>query len=219
MKKFIVIGLGNFGLNCARELIKYDCEVLGIDKSRDVVQHADEIITRAIIADATDREVLESLACDTFDGVIVSTGQEMAKSILISFHLKELNAKRIICRAISDDHGEILKKVGVSTVVFPEKDMAIRIGTSLVLNNALDYLPLARDHGIIEVMPPDIFIGRTLRELELTKNFNCQILALKEKKDREETFKTAPLADETLTHDTIMVIFGKYQDIKRIQSL
>lgn len=221
MKKFIVIGLGNFGLNLARVLTENGCEVLGIDKNRDAVETAKDIISHAIIADSTNREVLSSLPLKNFDAAVISTGQEMAKSILISFYVKELGIKNIIARAISEDHGEILKKVGVTTVVFPEKDMAIRIANMLSLKNALDYLPFGRDYGISEVRPPQSFTGKTLMDLQIPNRFNCQVIGIKD--DSSETggekFIIAPKADSVIHQNSTLVLIGRNRDIEKIQNL
>src|SRR4030042_4825657 len=108
MKKFIVIGLGNFGLNLSQTLIENGCEVLGIDANKTMVHRAKDMITHAITGDATDKSVLTSLPIKDFDGAVVSIGQELAASILISLYLKEIGIKRIIVRAISEDHEKIL---------------------------------------------------------------------------------------------------------------
>ena len=228
MKKFIVIGLGNFGLNIASALTENGCEVLGIDKSRDAVEKAKDLISHAIIADSTNRDVLASLPLKDFDAAIISTGQEMAKSILISFYLKEIGIQNIIARAISEDHGEILKKVGVTSVVFPEKDMAIRVANRLSLKNALDYLPLGEDYGITEVRPPSSFKGKTLKELQIPNRFNCQVIAIREKNysgnklnsgENQKDFMIAPKAESVVHDDSTLVLIGRNGDIEKIQNL
>ena len=228
MKKLLVIGLGNFGLNLARVLTENGCEVLGIDSGRDPVDRAKDFVDHAIIADATSREVLSSLPLKDFEAAIVSTGQEMAKSILISFYLKEMGFKNIISRAISDDHGEILKKIGVSSIVFPEKDMAVRIANRLSLKNALDYLPLGEDYGISEVRPPSSFHGKSLKDLQITNRFNCQVVAIRLNpdaepgetfSDSEKNFLVAPRAESIVSPDSTLVLIGKNRDIEKIQNL
>ena len=225
MKKFIVIGLGNFGLNLAKVLTENGCEVLGVDSNKDSVEKAKDIIDHAIIADATIKEVLLSLPLRDFDAAVISTGQEMAKSVLISFYMKEIGIKHIITRAISDDHGEILKKIGVDTVVFPEKDMAIRIANRLSLKNALDYLPLGDDYGISEIRPPSSFFGKTLKDIQIPNRFNCQVIAIREKSKsangefNQKNFLIAPRAESMITADSSLVLIGRNIDIDKIQNL
>ncbi|MBP7582892.1 MAG: TrkA family potassium uptake protein [Spirochaetes bacterium] len=227
MKKFVAIGLGNFGLTLAKSLVENGCEVLGVDASRDTVNQAKEFLTHAIIGDASKREVLAALSLKDFDGAVVSIGQEMAPSILISLYLKEIGVKRVIVRAISDDHGKILSQIGVTDVIFPERDMAVKLAGKLALKNAVDYLPLGEDIGIVEVVPPGEFLGKSLKELKITSRFNCQVIGLKSiaegdaagALEREATTKFTPSADDIITESTMMILIGKLGDIERIQAL
>lgn len=226
MKKFFIIGLGNFGFNIALTLVENNCEVLGMDSNRDAVQHARDFISHAIIGDASNKEVLESLALRDFDGAIISIGQDMGASILISLYIKEIGIPRIIVRAISEDHGKILRMIGVTDVIFPEKDMAVRVANKLALKNAMDYLPITDDYGIIEVTPPKSFVGKSLKELQISTRFGCQIIGLKYPPpegvssgidEKNYKIKIAPTAHDVISADAIMIVIGKHADIDRLQ--
>ncbi|HMB19580.1 MAG TPA: TrkA family potassium uptake protein [Spirochaetota bacterium] len=227
MKKFFVIGLGNFGFNISRTLVENNCEVLGMDSNKDIVQKARDFITHAIIGDASSKEVLESLAISDFDAAIISIGQDMTSSILISLYLKEIGIPRIIVRAISEDHGKILKMIGVHDVVFPERDMAIRIANRLSLKNAMDYLPLSDEYGILEVEPPKSFLNKPLKELQISTKFGCQVIGLKDLAHNGDKYdlsgknvniKIAPTGEDIIKPNTIMVVVGKLDDIERLQN-
>jgi trk system potassium uptake protein TrkA len=227
MKKFVTIGLGSFGFTLAKNLIENGCEVLGIDQSRDAVNEAKEYLTHVIVGDASKREVLEALSLKDFDGAIVSIGQKMEPSILISLYLKEIGLTRIIVRAITEDHGKILTQIGVSDVIFPERDMAIKLARTLAMKNAVDYLPLGEDYGIIEILPPKTFIGKTLKELRIPNTYNCQVIGLKFFSghqpslldDKHFSVKMVPSADDVITETTMIILIGKYEDLERMQSL
>lgn len=223
MKKYLTVGLGNFGFNLAAELVENGCEVLGIDVSKENVENAMDFITHAIIGDASNKEVLKSLKPDEYDAVIVSIGQDMAASILIALYLKELGATNIIVRAVSEDHGKILEKLGVPQVIFPEKDMAIKLANKLSMKNVLDYLPMSDDYGIIEMDPPAKFDGKTLKELQIPSKYNCQVIGIKHidadgKAGFHDTKLSLPSADDIITKDTVLVIIGKYEDLDRLNS-
>ncbi len=222
MKKFIVIGLGNFGLNLAKTLIENGCEVLGIDSDRDTVQRAKDILTHAVIGNATNKSVLHSLPIKDFDGAIVSIGQELTASILISLYLKEMGISRIVVRAISEDHEKILKMQGVSDILFPERDMAMRFGTILARKNVIDYLPLTGDYVIMDVSPPPGFINKSIRQLMIGSRFSCQILGIRYGaeaggKSAEGEIKIAPSADDIILPGSVMIMLGRESDIDRIQ--
>ncbi|HNU93058.1 MAG TPA: TrkA family potassium uptake protein [Spirochaetota bacterium] len=226
MKKFFIIGLGNFGLNIALTLVENDCEVLGMDSNREVVQRARDFISHAIIGDASNKEVLESLALRDFDGAVISIGQDMGASILIALYIKEIGIPRVIVRAISEDHGKILKLIGVTDVIFPERDMAIRVANKLALKNAIDYLPITDDYGIIEVTPPKSFIGKSLKDLQISTRFGCQVIGLKlppeggtaaDIGEKGHTIRIAPSAHDIIPENAVMIVIGKHRDIERLQ--
>lgn len=227
MKQYIVIGLGNFGLSLAQQLEENGCEVLGIDMSRELVEHAKDFLSHAVIGDATNKDLLSSLSLKDFDGSIISIGQDMAPSTLIALYLKEAGAQNIIVRAVSRDHGKILEKIGVTEVLYPENEMAVKLANRLSMKNALDYLPLSDEHGILEVIPPKSFIGKDLKELQISVRFKCQVIAIKHMNHRagaesatgDFSLKIPPSADDIITSDTIMIIIGKVKDIEKIQLL
>lgn len=225
MKKFAVIGLGNFGLNLARSLIDNNCEVLGIDIDKNMVEKAKGFLTHAISGNPSSKVVLNSMGVNEYDAVILSIGQEMVSSILIALYLKEAGAKKIIARAISDDHEKILKMLGVDTVIFPERDMAVRIGKMLSMDNAVDYLPLTEEYSIIEIVPPPSFLGKSIRDLSIGSRYRCQILGIKNIADDlatdENPQKTiiAPSADDIITEGNILIVLGKTKSIERMERL
>ncbi|MBN2041061.1 MAG: TrkA family potassium uptake protein [Spirochaetes bacterium] len=228
MKKFLTIGLGNFGFNISRSLVENGCEVLGIDTSENIVENAKDYISHAIIADATNKDALESLSLQDYDAAIVSIGQEMAPSILIALYLIENKIPKIIVRAISEDHGKILKMIGVTDVIFPEQDMAIRLANKLSQKNAVDYLPIGQDYSIVEVIPPDSFSGKSLKDLQIASRFNCQVIGIKtvmggrdsiNEINNNASIKIAPTANDVITEKSILIIIGKDSDIQKFQSI
>ena len=228
MKKFMVIGLGNFGFNIARSLMSSKCEVLGVDSDKEAVDRVKDYITHAIIGNPANKSVLQSLGIREYDGIIVSIGQEMTSSILIALYLKEAGAKRIIVRAISEDHEKILRHLGIDDIVFPERDMAIRMGKMISMKNALDYLPMTEDYSIIEMHPPASFIGKNLRELNIGARFRCQILGMKYSEtpevnefpdDKHIRTIIAPPAEEIIKENYTLIVLGKTSSIDKIQKL
>ena len=228
MIRCMVIGLGNFGYNTALTLTENGVEVLGIDVEKETIQKAKDFLAQGIIGDATNRSVLTALSPQDFDAAVVSIGQEMAASILISLYLKEMGTSRIVVRAVSEDHEKILKMIGVSDIIFPEKDMAIRIGRMLSMKNTLDYMPLSKEYAIMEVNPPKSFIGKSIRELQISSRFGCNILGIRYPEgksnyidgyDNEIQSKIAPSADEIIPQGSVLIVLGKHSDIDKIQSL
>lgn len=217
MKRFAVIGLGNFGFHAAKALFEDGNEVVAIDTDRSRVQAIDPHSTEAIVLNATDRESLKSLGLEQMDGVIVSTGTKISTSILICLYLQEIGVKKILAKALDEDHAKILKRVGATEIIHPERDMALRISRGLSRPNVLDFIPLAEDFDLIQVGPPSAFIGKSLKDLNLRAKYNVHIIAIKELVP--ENFLLVPPAGFVIKDSDILVMLGKTEDIRRIKAL
>jgi len=217
MKRYAVIGLGNFGFHAAKSLYEDGNEVVAIDSDKARVHAIDPHSTEAIVLDATDNEALKTLGLETMDGVIVSTGTKISTSILICLHLQEIGVKKILAKALDEDHGKILKRVGATEVIHPERDMAIRVSRSLTRPNVLDFIPLAEDYDLVQVGPPKEFIGKTLKELNLRARHNVHIIAINELVP--ENFVLVPPADFVIKDSDVLIMLGKSEDIKKIKAL
>ncbi len=217
MKRFAVIGLGNFGFHAAKALFEDGNEVLAIDTDKGRVQAIDPYSTEAVVLNATNKDELRSLGLENMDGVIVSTGTKISISVLICLYLQEMGVKKILAKALDDDHAKILRRVGATEVIHPERDSALRVSRSLSRPNILDFIPLAEEFDLVQVEPPRDFIGKSLKDLNLRAKYNVHIIAIKELVP--ENFVLAPPADFTIKDSDILVILGKTADIKRIKAL
>jgi len=212
-----VIGLGNFGFHAAKALYEDGNEVIAIDVAKGRVQAVDAYCTEALVLDATDKDALKPLGLEDMDGTIVSTGTKISTSILICLHLNEIGLKKILVKALDEDHAKILKRVGATEIIHPERDMALRISRGLSRPNVLDFIPLAEEFDLIQVGPPREFIGKSLKELNLRAKYNVHIIAIKELVP--ENFTLVPPATFVIKDSDILIMLGKSEDIKRIKAL
>ncbi|MFZ2633386.1 MAG: TrkA family potassium uptake protein [Desulfosalsimonadaceae bacterium] len=217
MKKFAVIGLGNFGFHVAKALYEDGNEVIAIDTEKSRVQAIDEFATEAIVMDSTDKEALKSLGLETMDAVIVSTGTKISTSVLICLHLQEMKVRKILAKALDDDHAKILKKVGATEIIHPERDMAKRVARSLSTPNILDYIPLADEFDLVQVGPPREFIGKSIKDLNLRAKYNVHIIAIKELVP--ENFILVPPPTFVVKDSDILIMLGKTENIKKMKAL
>jgi len=217
MKKFAVIGLGKFGLHVAKALFEAGNEVVAIDQDKNKIQEIDPYCTEAIVMDATDKERLNALGLENMDSVIISAGAKISNSILICLHLQEMGIKKILAKAVDDDHAKILKKVGATEIIRPEMAMAVRVARSLSTPNILDFIPLAEDYNLLQVDPPRAFIGKTLKELNLRAKYNVYVIAVKELVP--ENFVLVPPAGFLIKDSDVLMILGKEQDLSKIKEL
>lgn len=217
MKRFAVIGLGNFGFYAAKALFEDGNEVLAIDADKGRVQAIDPFASEAMSLDATDKESLKTLGLENMNAVIVSTGTKISISILICLHLQEIGVKKILAKALDDDHAKILKRVGATEIIHPERHMAMRISKKLSRPNILDFIPLAEDFDLIQVGPPRAFIGKSLKDLNLRAKYNVHVIAIKE--IIPENFILVPPAGFVVKDSDILVMLGKTEDIRKIKAL
>ncbi len=215
--KFAVIGLGSFGLNIAKTLYEKGNEVLAVDEDKEKVDEVKNFVSHAVHMDAADKENLQALGIKDMDVVIVSLGPEMEASILTVLYLNEIGTKRIVAKALTEDHAKILESVGATEVIYPEKDMAIKTALKLSCPNVLEYLPLISGFGIQEIAPPEKFIGKNLRELDLKNKYGIQVIAIKELIPEKTTF--VPKADFVLKDSDIMIIIGEDKQLEKINAL
>jgi trk system potassium uptake protein len=217
MKRFAVIGFGSFGSNVAKTLYEKGHEVLVIDSNKNLIQKAQDVCSQAIVADATDRETMEEIGIKDFDTVIVAMGERMEPAVLTTLHLKELGAKSIIVKAINIDHMKILSRVGANRIIFPERDMAIRLAKQLSTPNILDYLPIAEDSSIQEIVAPKSFFGKTIKDLSLRNTYGCLIIAIKNK--NSEKFNYIPGSEVTIKEEDLLIVMGSNKDLEGLKKI
>jgi trk system potassium uptake protein len=215
MKRVVVIGLGIFGFNIAKDLYENGFEVVAIDKNKEVIQKIKGFSTKAVLADGTDKEVIESIGIQPDDVVIVSFGEDLAASTLITLHLKEIKVKNIIVKAPNEDHKHVLEKVGATEVIIPERAMADKVAKSLISPNVLDYIPLSEDYTISELVPPASFVGKTIGELHLRTKYHVEVIAVREM--LPDQIKMVPRADFVIKDSDVLVVIGKEKDIQKIK--
>jgi trk system potassium uptake protein len=215
MKRVVVIGLGIFGSQLARQLYENGLDVIAVDKNKDVVQRIKDYSTKAVLADASDKEVLESIGVAADDIVVISFGEDLSASTLLTLHLKELKVKTIIVKVPNEDYKRILLKVGASEAIIPEREMANKVARSIISPNVLEYLPISEEYTIVELAPPTAFIGKSLADLDLRKKYNLQVIAIRDVLTNK--MQLVPRASSVLKDSDVLVIIGREEDIRKVK--
>ncbi len=214
-KKYIcVIGLGQFGMELARELSK-DCEVLALDLNEDLVYAIADDVQRALVVDARDYASLKQVVTADFDEVIVSLGESLEASILCTLHIKKIGIKMIRAKVMSEDHAAIVHSLGVQEVIFPERETAWRLAAQIINPNLLDYIPLEAGYRVMDVAPPNSFYGRTLMDLELRQKYGVFVIAVKELVPQRFIFLPDPKF--VVKPSDILVMIGREEQLARLQ--
>jgi trk system potassium uptake protein len=209
MSRYVVIGLGKFGSNVARTLFSRGHEVVGIDNDAARVQDMRDFCTRPVTTDSTEPENLRALDLAAADAAVVSLGESMDASILVTLYLRDLGLKEIVVKAISEDHGKVLHLIGATEIVHPERDTARRVARGLGVRSIVECLPLAADSSLVELHVPPGFVGQTLAELDIRRRHQVLVVAIK----RGEDLVIATGGDERLQAGDVLVLVGRDKDL------
>lgn len=215
MKAYVVIGLGRFGSEVARQLYSLGCEVLALDMRSDLVQQISKDVTHAVVGDGQDIEVLKALGVRNMDCAIIAIGDDLAASVLATMNMKELGIPYVVCKAHDDTHRRVLEKLGADRVVIPEKENAARLARSLSTPNVLDYIELSEDYGIVEVPAPKSWHEKSLKDLNVRAKLGVNILAVR----RQGKINVSPAADFVIRSGDIMVVLGDSLALEALQKL
>uniref|UniRef100_A0A7C4YI62 TrkA family potassium uptake protein n=1 Tax=candidate division WOR-3 bacterium TaxID=2052148 RepID=A0A7C4YI62_UNCW3 len=228
MKDIVVIGLGAFGFTVAKELSSKKMNVLVIDKDEEKVENISDSVMQAIIGDATDIEVLKNAGVQNFETAIVSVGDDIPSSIIITLNLKELGLKQVIAKAMNDMQARALRRVGADKIVFPERDSALKLAESIANPSIFEHIELSPDYGLMEVKAPRRFLEKTLSELDVRKEYGVNVIAIKRpnveiseegKTIMKENVIIAPSGNEKIKEGDIIVVVGRYEDLDKINRL
>jgi trk system potassium uptake protein TrkA len=213
-KQFIVIGMGRFGQSVARTLTSMGKEVLAVDKSEELINDIAPYVTHAVQADATDEKALSALGIRNFDVALVTIGDDIQASILVTLLCKEMGVGFVVAKAQTDLHAKVLLKIGADKVVFPERDMGVRLAHNLAAANVIDYIQVSDELRVLEIGVTGPWVGKSLIELDLRKKFGVNVIAIK--KDAGEV-NTAPRGVDVLNAGDLLIVVGQTADIARIE--
>ncbi|MBR2086520.1 MAG: TrkA family potassium uptake protein [Oscillospiraceae bacterium] len=210
MTTVLIIGVGQFGSHIAKRMEELRCEVMAVDSNEDRINEIMPYVTNAIIGDGTNEEFLRSLGIGNFDVCIVALGGLFQSSLETTSLLKELGARQVICRATNDVQMKFLLRNGADEVVYPEKQMALRIATKYASESILDFIQLDNNYSIYEMKIPKEWALKTLAQIDVRKKFRLNILTIKR---NDEVF--IPSSDTVLMNDDVAFMIGELQDIQR----
>lgn len=227
-RQFAVIGAGRFGSSVALTLSRNGCEVTVIDKDKDRVQQMSDYVSSAIQMDATDEKALRSVGVEGVDVAIVSIGEQMEASILVTMALKEMEVKMVVAKALTETHGKILSRVGADKVVFPERDMGVRLANALLHPSLLEHVEVSPGYNLAEFEAPKVLWNKTIGESAVRVRYGVQIIALKRRRPKlddggkttlEEEVDLIPSAEAVIQKGDTLLVVGKEENVRKFQAL
>ena len=210
---YAIIGLGRFGSALARTLAEAGQEVIVLDKDEDKIKDMRQYTEYAFVTENLSQETLAETGIQNCDVVIVCIGEQVDVSILTTMRVIEMGIPHVISKALSAEQGAVLKKLGAE-VVYPERDMALRLGRKLLSNNFLDYVSLNNSVEIRQVQVPQPLIGRSVEETEIRQKYKLNIIAIEN--GRDTNIEVTP--DYRLKADDIIVVIGKVNNIDAFEN-
>jgi len=220
-KQFAVIGLGKFGSAVATSLTELGFDVIAVDSDEVRVKPLADVVTIAVQLNALDEQALREAGVANVDVAIVSIGQDIAASTLAVVLLKDLGIKEIIAKAVNELHGRVLRKIGVKRIVYPEKDMAIRLAKSLTGPEFLEHIELSADYSIVEVSSPSFLWDKTVKDSNLRARFGISIIAIMGSRtvdgQEQKIMNINPHPDDVIRKGDIIVLLGSDNDIARLK--
>lgn len=211
-KSFAVIGLGRFGSSVARQLYNDGADVMVLDNNEEEVNRIADSVTVAISIDVTDTDALKNAGLANMDAVIVSMADSLEPSIMCVMTAKDLGVPLVVAKARDEITGEIFEKVGADIVLYPEKSSGIRFAHRLMSSDFIEFFDLSDTVSLVELMPRKEWVGRSLKELNLRKEYKINVIAIKENND----VKVVMDPDEPLKADSPLLVTVKKSDIKRL---
>lgn len=177
---YAIIGLGRFGNALAMALLEEKAEILVIDRVEEKVQELREYTENAFVVHSLDKKTLLKTGIQNCDVAIVCIGEHIDTSILTTLHLVSMKIPMVIAKANSVEHGEILERLGAE-VVYPEKDMAVRLASRLETSKVLDFIQLSEKINISKIHIPLFAVGKSVLEINLRMKFGLNIIAIENK--------------------------------------
>jgi trk system potassium uptake protein TrkA len=214
MKRFVIIGLGNFGSGVAEALHRAGHDVIALDTNESAVDRIAPLVGRAAVGDGKDARTLDRIGADEADAAVISTGDDITASVLTTLSLRDLGIREIYVKVISRDHARVMEKLGVTETIFPERESALRLGHRIANQTLLNYIQLGANFSIQEMAVPDPWVGQSLRELELPRRFRVSVIAVHDVLTDEMVPVPDPVAP--LKESDTLVIAGRDEHLAKV---
>jgi trk system potassium uptake protein TrkA len=214
-QEYAVVGLGRFGTSLATTLVERGYYVLGIDRDPEIVQRVADSITQAVVLDSTDENALRAVDITAFETVVVSIGHNFECNLMTTVALKSLGVRNVVCKARTQQHHDILLRVGADHVVLPEHDAGRRLAHVLSGPGVLDQLELEPGFSLTELRVPQSMVGHSLLESNLRRRCGVTVLLVK----RGSALTVTPEPNYVFQPDDLLVVIGNDDDLSRLHEL
>ncbi len=217
MKRFVIVGLGNFGSSVAEALYSRGHDVIAVDVNERAVDEIAPHCTRAAVGDGRQVETLEEIGAKAADAAVVSTGDDITASILATMALTDLGIETVYVKVVSHDHARVMVRMGAAETIFPERESAFNLASRISEQGVLNYVRMARNLSVQEMVVPAQWRGETLRDLSVRAEFGLSVVGIHDTTTDEMIVPPDP--DETLDATDTLLLAGTDEALERIAEL
>ena len=214
MKRFVVVGLGNFGSSVAEALYSRGHDVIALDIDERAVDDIAPHCSRAAVGDGRQIETLEEIGAGTADAAVVSTGDDLTASILATMALLDLGIERVYAKVISHNHARVMSRLGATETIFPERESGFNLASRISEKGVLDYVRMGRNLSVQELVVPEDWRGRTLRDLEVRARFGVSVVGIHD--TAADRMIVPPDPDETLAPTDTLLLAGTDEALEAV---
>ena len=212
MKRFLIIGLGNFGSSAAEKLTEMGHEVSTLDRDERAVDRIADRVAQAAVGDGSDPETLQRIGAEDADAAIVSTGDDITASVLAALALRDAGVRELYVKVVSRSHARVMEKLGVTETIFPERESAQRLARRIASKQVVNYFELGPGFSAQELAVPRDWVGKSLRELELPRQYRISVIAVHDYLTDE--FRPVPDPDAPLKDSDALLVAGEDERLK-----
>jgi trk system potassium uptake protein TrkA len=217
MKRFVIVGLGNFGSSVAEALYSRGHDVIAVDVNERAVDEIAPHCTRAAVGDGRQVETLKEIGAEEADAAVVSTGDDITASILSTMALTDLDIETVYVKVISHDHARVMVRMGAAETIFPERESAFNLASRISEQGVLNYVRMARNLSVQEMVVPAQWRGETLRDLSVRAEFGLSVVGIHDTTTDEMIVPPDP--DETLEATDTLLLAGPDEALERVAEL
>jgi len=214
-KEFVVIGMGQFGSSVAKTLANAGATVMAVDKDEKYLEKVASYVTHAVCADVSNPEAMKQLGIQNYDGAIVGIGDDLESSVLVTLQLKEMGVSFVMAKAVTDLGGRILQKVGADKVIFPDREIGIRIGNEIMNGNYFEAIEVSEEYSIVDLTVPHAWIGKTLRDINIRSQYGVNVIGIR----GIDKVNINPEADYKLQEQDILIVLGHNGEIQKLRGV
>ncbi|MBO4285707.1 MAG: TrkA family potassium uptake protein [Bacilli bacterium] len=208
-KSFAVIGIGQFGRSVVEELIDLGMDVVAIDKDEAAIKKVSNILPTSYVADSSDEQALRELGIKDVEYAIVAFGSNQEASVLTTVLLKDIGVSHVIVRVDDDNYVPIMKKLGATEVITPQKAAGAALANRLGNDDYKDFYKLDEKYSVVSIVVNPGFVPKQLKDMNSKNLYGVNIVLI-----RRKNSSFVPGGNDSILPDDMIYVVGTNKEVK-----